>query len=107
MDICSGVGWPGHILQLYAVFCVKSYILGIGSLLYVIYTTKTLGVFKETITKSSMAMLFLYGIPSSKFPNQTENQNSIIMVNFICQLSEAIAARYLFKHNSRCFHEGI
>ena len=38
------------------------------------YTYKTLGVFKETITKSSMAMLFLYGIPSSRYTNQTENQ---------------------------------
>ena len=38
------------------------------------YTSKPLGVFKETITKSSMAMSFLYEIPSSGFPNWTENQ---------------------------------
>ena len=33
--------------------------------------------------------------------------DSTIMVNFICQLGEARAPRYLLKQNSRCLHEVI
>ena len=60
---------------------------------------------KKLLQKQVSCFSSMESLPAgSQFGLRTTD--SSIVINFICQLGEDMAPRYLIKHNSRHFHEG-